>query len=182
VTVSLDAITNNGNYNNLMDIKVDVIDLGVGQMAFDVYNNNSFASSLAEIYFDGDGTLLGLSSVVNGPGTMFSGGKATPKNLPAGNTINPSFETTAGFFASAKSPAPKNGINPGESIRLIFDLKTGKTCADVITDLGTGDLRIGIHVIALPDGSSEAVITPEPTTIALLGLGAITLLKRRRIA
>ncbi|MFH1371643.1 MAG: PEP-CTERM sorting domain-containing protein, partial [Planctomycetota bacterium] len=62
-----------------------------------------------------------------------------------------------------------------------FDLINGGTLEDVIDELNNGTLRVGIHIIGLPDGSSEsAILVPEPATMCLLGLGALGLLKKRR--
>ncbi|MGH0029483.1 MAG: PEP-CTERM sorting domain-containing protein, partial [Myxococcota bacterium] len=65
-----------------------------------------------------------------------------------------------------------------------FTLQGGQTLADVVTDLTTGDLRIGIHVIGFSSGGSESFINtpvPEPGTAVLLGAGlAATALARRR--
>jgi hypothetical protein len=51
----------------------------------------------------------------------------------------------------------------------------------VVDELNRGELRIGVHVIALPDGSSESAVTiPEASTFILFALGGAGLLARRR--
>ncbi len=84
-----------------------------------------------------------------------------------------------GFLASSDPPPSTNGIDPGEEVAIIFDLIGGKTFENVIAELDDRTVRIGIHVIDLPDGSSEGATTPEPATLGLLVLGALLALKRR---
>jgi hypothetical protein len=160
---------------------VDVTDPGGGQASFLFTNTGPNASSIADIYFD-DGTLLGIASINEGPGTSFSQG-ASPPNLPAGNTASPPFQVTAGFLADSDSPVQPNGVNPGEWVEIVFDLIGGGTFADVIAELADGSLRIGIHVQGFTGGGSESLINnaaPEPGTIVLLALGVGALAARRR--
>jgi hypothetical protein len=85
------------------------------------------------------------------------------------------------FSVGSEAPRPHSGINPGEWTAISFDLINGGSFQSVIEGLNTGVLRIGAHIIALPDGSSEgAIAVPEPATIALLGISALVLLRRRR--
>ena len=106
---------------------------------------------------------------------------------------------TAGFLAESVPAPPANGVNPGDSLGILFDLQTGKTFSDVLADLATGALRIGIHVIAFDSGASESFINdpfnpsgqsfdnPEPSSVInLLTAAAAGLLwvgyRRRRRA
>ena len=59
---------------------------GEGIADFTFYNISTIQSSVARIYFD-DGSLLGISSVTNSPGTAFSEVSPMPGNLPNGETI-----------------------------------------------------------------------------------------------
>jgi hypothetical protein len=74
-----------------------------------------------------------------------------------------------------------------ENVGLIFDLQGVQTFADVISDLNSGDLRIGLHVQAIgTDGESDSFITggvtrvPEAGTLLLLGAGLLGLWAVRR--
>ena len=191
-TFGFGCISNNNAGNCAIgeaQLFVEVTAVGATQVQFRFTNLGPLASSITDIYFD-DGTLLGISSVVNYVGVSFSQG-GSPPDLPSGNTLTPVFETTAGFLADSDSPAAINGVNPSEQVDVIFNLLAGKTFADTIAaitgPLGVGDdLRIGIHVQAFGTGGSETfvntVAVPEPTSVILLGtalLGVCHLLRKR---
>lgn len=166
-------------------LRVEVDAAGPGQVAFIFSNSGPAAMSITDVYFD-DGTLLGIATIINGgSGVSFSQG-ASPGNLPGGNTISPAFVTTAGFSADSNPPAQPNGVNPGETLTIIFNLLAGKTLADTLAALSTpgGDLRIGIHVQGFANGGSESFLhqVPAPSTalpLALAGLACLTGSRRR---
>lgn len=163
-------------------ILVDVTDEGGGDVRFTFTNVGADASSIEGIYFD-DGSLLGISSIVNGPGVSFTGGSASPPNLPAANLASPPFVTTSGFLADSDPPTSGNGVQPGEFVAIIFDLQGGQTFADVISELDAATLRVGIHVIAFASGGSESLVNvvPEPALGALLLVGiAVACVRRQR--
>lgn len=177
---SLEPFTSNGSFYNSPDLDISVVVSSTDPelVDFTFYNNSLISSSVARIYFD-DESLLSFYDITESPGTTFSQ-PATPGNLPAGNTLDPSFVTTDEFCFKGGPPAPHNGINPGEQLTVIFNIDHG-TFSDVLGALDTGSLRIGAHVIALPDGSSESTVTvPEPATVCLLGLGTLFFLPKRR--
>ena len=139
---------------------VEVIDAGADQVTFRFMNTGPQACSIADVYFD-DGTLLGIADIINSSGVSFSQG-ATPHNLPGGNNVSPAFETTEDFSADSDPPVQPNGVNPGEQLSIVFDLKDGKAYSDVLDDLNSGDLRIGIHVQAFESGASESFVNNGP--------------------
>lgn len=158
---------------------VDVTDAGTNQALFTFTNIGPEASSIADVYFD-DGTLLSIAYIDNSdPGVSFSQ-FASPNNLPGANNASPPFVTTAGFSADSDSPVQPNGVNPDESLAILFNLQGSQGFDDVTNDLLSGDLRIGIHVQGFSSGGSESFVNnpdpvPEPTTMLLFGSGLIGL-------
>jgi hypothetical protein len=196
-TFGFDAITS----NDVADIPVgesqlfvDVTDPGGGQVLFTFRNTGPDASSITDVYFDDrtPSNLTGIASIINGTGVSFSQG-ASPSNLSGANNVSPAFVTTTDFLADSDSGPPgvqANGVNPGETLGLLFNLVSGMTVDDVVAALIDGlDLRIGIHVQSFASGQSESFIndpSPVPLPAALplflTMLGGIGLLrwKRRR--
>lgn len=174
----LGIFTDNGSYYDSGDLNcyVEVSNGGTDLVDFTFYNESLINSSIASIYFDND-SLLDIVSITEGTGTSFNH-PAKPSNLPGANLLTPSFVTTDEFSFNGEPPKPHNGVNPGEWVQITFDI-TGSTFAAVIDELNTGSIRVGTHIIALPDGSSESAVVPEPTTICLLGLGSLALVRRR---
>lgn len=165
-----------------------------GQVLFTFRNTGTAASSITDLYFD-DGTLLGIAAVRNSTGTNFSQG-ASPGNLPGGNSLNPQFQTTAGFSADSNPPTQPNGANPGEQIAIVFNTVNGKTLFDMVAALngetvdqnGAPALRVGLHAQGFAGGDSAsfvnnpAAVVPLPASALLLlcGLGPMLAFLRRK--
>ena len=179
-------------------LSVDVTDPGSGQALFTFSNTGSYDFYIADIYFD-DGALLGIASVDNSdPGVSFNF-PASPGNLPGGNTVSPPFVTsgsTLNHFSADANPGAANGVHPGESVGIAFDLINGMTFTDVISSINVGfdpttyytgsglydgwtlpSLRIGVHVQGIDDGpwgpdkSDTYILTPVPASVIIGMLG-----------
>lgn len=185
VIFPFEIFTSNGSYYDDpgWNLYVDVWD-GTGVANFTFYNDSAFQSSIAQIYYD-DGSLLGISEIINNPSYTEFDTSPTPGNLPGGNQLVPPFVADREFSIGAESPPPWKGVNDGDTVNewvtVKFDLINGGTLDDVVSELRSGVLRVGLHVIDLPDGSSEsAILVPEPATICLLALGGLLLRRRKQ--
>lgn len=161
---------------------------GAGQVLLTLTNAGPLASSIAQVYLDDGVSALfaGIASIVNGSGVNFSVG-GSPPDLPGGNTVG----FTADFLATANAPVAPNGVNPGETLGIVLNLVSGKSLSDVLAELGSGDLRVGIHVQAFSSEGSESFVNgggrtpiPEPSAALVFGLGALLVhsASRRRTA
>jgi hypothetical protein len=92
-------------------------------------------------------------------------------------------------------PVVKKGINPGESLGIIFSLPQGQDIDDVVQALkgwitdgkfDSGDLVVGLKVQGFQGGGSESFVlhvVPLPASFILFGsglLGLVLVYRRRR--
>lgn len=196
-------ITDNSPEDTAADYMVEVfnetyggVNLSTGEVGFKFYNiGDNVGSFIDGVYFD-DGTLVGITRVVNDFGDVQYSIGARPAELPGGNLLDVDFVTSAGFFAAdGDSPRAENGVGPGEAVGIVFSLIDGQDYNDLLNalemGLGLNDsnddpfgaLRIGIKVQGLPDnsggtGQSDSFINgpfisqsppvaPEPATVLL---------------
>ena len=157
-----------------------------GQVGLIFSNTGSIPSQITEIYID-DGVLGGESpDIYTNPGgsSTFIANDVNPNNLPGAPT---GFNATELYSADIDPANPSDGVDPGDSVALIFDLANGKTWDDIIASINEGfinnyeysdidtDLAIGIHVrsIGITSQSQGLILVPLPATILLgfIGLG-----------
>jgi len=191
VTFGFTKITNNGNVDVGTQLSLNITAESATQTRFTFSNTGSIASSITDIYFINQAPLL-FQGLINPPtagtaptfdpsaGVAFSS-PATPANLPGAPA---SFDPVR-FSADSDSPVSSNGINPGETLGIIFTLLSGKSFADVIAAMFAGTLQVGLHVqsIGLTGGSdSYLAATPLPGALPLFatGLACLGLLRWRR--
>lgn len=175
------VFTDNGSPYDELAVAVDVTEGGSNQVDFTFYNNSTVISTITAIYFDGE-ALLGIAYINSSPGVSFTENGGSPPVLPGGNMIG--FDATVGFLADSDKPGPKNGVNslqdPKEWVAITCNLRSGLDFSNVIAGLDNNTLNIGVHLTNIGDYSeSLACNIPEPTTLSLIGLGALVLLRRR---
>lgn len=184
VTFGFDCITNNSATNCSIgeaQLLLDVTAVDADTASFMFRNIGSSPSSITDIYFDvgtaPNSLILPPIIFAQSAGVSFSLG-ATPPNLPGGNA--PAYQFSADASLDSNRPISHNGINPNEWLDVRFDL-TG-SFADLINEMTAPNpaksiLRVGLHVQSIgTDRNSESFINgptpvPEPTTMALLGMG-----------
>ena len=158
--------------SSLGQFSVDIYDRSTvvdgPRAGFMFYNMGPYQSSITQIYFQ-DGSLLGIAEVNDGYGTDYSQG-GSPKDLPSGNTCPTPFVADKGFLATPEPPTQPNGVNnsvtgPFEAVEIVFSLTA--PFDNVIGELNSGELRIGIHVQGYDSGGSESFVTGPGTAIKL---------------
>lgn len=170
-------------------LSVDVIDDG-GNVTFTFQNSGPEASVICEIYFDNSILMSFVGIDESLPQVDYKNyqiGSVAPGNLPAGNAISPPFMATMTLSIEPTNPEPKWGVGPGEWVSLTYSLQAGKVYQDVLNDLASGDLRIGIHVQAYDSGGSESFIAqtdgapvPEPATMFILAAGGLMAIRFKK--
>ena len=132
--------------------------------------------------------LLGPSSVVNSLSgtTSFSGGSASPRNLPSGNSVG--FGATLSY--SADSSNRSQGLNESDDmVGIILGLGTYSDYGHVLEGVALEDIRFGLRVSGINDktgadanDSFVSTVVPVPAAFWLLlsGVGVLAGIKRRK--
>jgi hypothetical protein len=128
-------------------------------------NSGANASSLARVrFYDPANQLLEPLHITNGPGVSFSAGTNPGGPVLPGGQDCPGLDGTGTMVfethdsASAGPPPPVNGVNPGEWLEIEMRLSSWISFNDIVAGLGSGQIRIGIHVIAFASGGSESFV------------------------
>jgi hypothetical protein len=155
------------------------------QVLFRFRNIGPLESVIAAIYFDQphlSPLFQGIAAIYGMTGVAFSVVEDNPCNLPGGNSLSPAFDED--FCATADPPPSKKGVDPGEAVGLALTLQSGVDWDAVIGALDSAALRVGLHVLSFPDGSSASFVNdgvvPEPAAILLVGSVLLILGRRLR--
>ena len=156
-------------------------------MRFQFRNVGPDVSTITSVYFDDSSHLFtGIDRINDPSGGEFSRGSST--SLYGASNLTPGFNTN--FSASADSGLLANGVNPWERVNVLFDMRSDVSYHGVLNAIESGALRIGINVdgfaasragegfVISPQGAPPLV--PEPSGMALAGLGLAGLFWRRR--
>lgn len=165
---------------------------GSGGMAQFTLTNaaGGMASGVRGVWIDNAaGVLAALGTISNTTGVVYTAGSSGA--LPGGESVD--FTPTHALGLTAKPPPPVNGVNPGESLTWTYSIVGGFGIDDVIAAMNSGELRLGLHLIGLPNGGSEGFVTvgnepppPPPSVIPaplggmLAGAGLVAIGARRR--
>jgi hypothetical protein len=175
-------ITNNDPWDAQIgqdQMVMDVSDYGPSQVLFTFSNLGMESCSITDIYVD-DGTLLQINTIYNVNDVVEFSVDPDPSNLPGGGNLIPPFNANLVLSADSDPPPPAMGINIEESLDILYDLQSGGTYQDVLNEIMSSELRVGLHVQGYDSGGSESyVCTPEPGSLLTLLIAGGFLLKRR---
>jgi hypothetical protein len=196
--------SNNVSGDNIVNyFSFDVNAESTSQVGFTFFNKGSLfpdKPTITGVFFDQiNPTNSPLSSIVSATGTdvNFTTQTCTNNaggcNFAQGANVVPRFTTN--FVARASAPAPTNGVDPNETLKVLFNLASGKTVNDVIDALRQPNpqLNIGLRVqeIGSNGQASDSYLSfvpatppapiPTPALIpAALGMSAALLRKKNQ--
>lgn len=159
------------------------IDINSNQVLFLFTNTVGISSNLSEIYIDDSDTLAltfgFIRDSISGTTDFIRG--ANPSNLPGAVNLDPDFEADPNLSVEAENGQQKWGVNASNDILgIVYDVSPSISIMSGIANaLASGDLRVGLHVRSINNGTSDAYVNgspvPEPATLLLFGTGIIGL-------
>ena len=170
-------------------IHLDVIESG--DDALFVFRNDGPAPGvITNIYFDDDellsrARLIDADDGIAGHEFVDFSLTARPPRLPGGNRLDHPFKVTESFSADSYPSKRVTGVGSSEWLGIIFNLQGQSTYQDVVGDMLTGTLRVGIHVQGFAGGRRGIFLNrdapvPEPMTAVGIMIGINGLVGYRR--
>ena len=183
-TYNFHGVTNNNDADTLIgetQISVEVTALGE-QVLFTFNNSGPEASYISDVLFF-DGVLLDIDYLIDDGVTVdFQEGSNQSNNFDSKFSLPISTFSVVG--QAKNKPGSKWGVDPGESLGVVFTLQEDTYYLDVLEGLNDGTIVIGIKVQGFDSGGSErfTTIVPAPGAIVLgsIGLMLVGWMKRRR--
>jgi hypothetical protein len=149
------------------------------QALFTFTNNCSTDGVLGRIFFMENDLITFSSIYAQSDGVSFSAPSDKNAMLPGGQPLGFTPQNT--YSINADPARPKNGLHYEDFVSILFDLSDGTSFDDIIADINGQSLGVGIHAQALPGGVSVSFSTiPEPSTMALIGLGVLLFKPKKR--
>lgn len=190
--LNYDCITSDSNKNCSSGeqlIITELNDLGSSLVQLNFYNDGDTNSVITSIYLEDTENLLSFSELIDSENGGHSGVSFStsnnPKNLPAGNKPDVDFDATSGLSFTANPAGPKNGINSGEWLGIIFQLESGQNIDSLLSAFNEGDIRLGVHVTAgkgISGSFASTTLTqvPLPASIIFFATAILVLLSFKR--
>lgn len=141
-------------------LTVEVLNTGGGQAAFVIVNEDAGETIVEQVYVaDSRGTLVGPPEILNDAPKVVFEQVSDRRELAGAAGAHPPFESTADLSVTALQPSDDLGINPGESLGLVYAIAPGRTIADVLADLSAGHLRFGVSTVAVSGGERGSLVS-----------------------
>lgn len=173
-------------------LSMEVSDYSLDQVLFTFYNSGPYETSVTQIYFEDTlGLLDGVAFLIEDTNFVDFDFSDNAGNLPGGNTISftEDFEATSVAQGEVLNGKTANGINPGEQLGVVIDLEDSIVFNDIISALDETLIRVGMHVQAFPDGSSNAFVNngrtpiipaPGAFSLAMIGVAGLGYFRKKK--
>jgi hypothetical protein len=148
-------------------------------------NESGVASVVTALYIEGSQAAMAMLTNPAIVSPQMAGvdfvANATPPSPPGSVSLWGGAWEGNLFSLRASGPAVQNGLGPGESVSVRFDLSG--SVGGVVQAIAEGDMRLVQHVQAIGGGQSVwSVSIPAPgASVGLLGSAAVMMRRRRRL-